>query len=111
MNPENNITDEAIRLTVGAKIHSCRLKAKKTLKQVANDLGLSVSMMSQIEAGKVSPSICNLFRLQTYYKKSFLHFTIGTKREIIDLAKIVNDENKKILTAFSKIKQLVSELV
>jgi transcriptional regulator with XRE-family HTH domain len=50
-------------LDIGAKIRARRLSNRQTLKQLAEKTGCSSAYLSQIENGKVSPSIASLKRI------------------------------------------------
>jgi transcriptional regulator with XRE-family HTH domain len=50
-------------MSVGAKLRERRLAAGLSLRQFARDLGVSPSLMSQIENGKSQPSVATLYMI------------------------------------------------
>jgi transcriptional regulator with XRE-family HTH domain len=50
---------------VGVKLHMARLEQRLSLRDLATKAGVSASLLSQIESGKVVPSVASLFRVAT----------------------------------------------
>lgn len=48
---------------IGARVRQARQRKGMSLRSVANDLGLSASLISQVETGKTSPSVATLYSL------------------------------------------------
>jgi Predicted transcriptional regulators len=66
------------------RIRELRKKNKVTLKQVAQDTELSASYLSQIETGKVEPSIAVLRKLAAYFGVLIVYFfTTETNENIV----------------------------
>ena len=53
----------SLEMDIGAKIRARRLSNHQTLKQLAEKVGCSSAYLSQIENGKVSPSIASLKKI------------------------------------------------
>lgn len=60
--------------TIGTRIRELRINKNFTLEQVANETGLSVSFLSQLERNKVSISVDNLEKLARYFNVHMVHF-------------------------------------
>ncbi|MDP8288670.1 MAG: cupin domain-containing protein [Candidatus Electryonea clarkiae] len=58
----NNLDSQYI-LEVGTKIRSVRKGLSKTLEEVAQEIGVTRSFLSQVERGKVAPSITSLRKI------------------------------------------------
>ncbi len=54
---------EALHLSIGSKLRSARQNKEKTLKDLSQQTGLSVSLISQIERAESSASIRSLYSL------------------------------------------------
>jgi transcriptional regulator with XRE-family HTH domain len=52
---------------IGSKLKRLRLARKMTLQSVANEIGFSTALLSQIENDNVSPPIATLSRLAKYF--------------------------------------------
>lgn len=50
-------------ITIGPHLRAARERAKLTVRELARRTGLSASLISQVENGKVLPSLATLFRL------------------------------------------------
>ncbi|HOX45020.1 MAG TPA: response regulator [Myxococcota bacterium] len=55
--------EEALLLSVGAKVRAERKRQELTLKQVARRTGLSVSLLSQIERAESAASVSSLYKI------------------------------------------------
>jgi transcriptional regulator with XRE-family HTH domain len=95
---------------LGKKIRSLRLQAKMTLQSLAQSVGVSESLISQVERGQVSPSITTLRRLAAelniplaaLFLESTRASSIETKldgRQII----VRRQERKKLRVARSRV--------
>lgn len=62
-----------------ARIKKSRIDAGLTQQQVANDTGISQSIIAYLETGKREPSLENLGILADYYNVS-LDYLLGTKK-------------------------------
>lgn len=78
---------------LGERIKSLRKSCNYTLKQVAEATQLSTGYLSQIETGKVEPSISVLRRLASFYKVLLIYFF---EPESIDNIIVRKDERKMI---------------
>lgn len=58
---------------LGDRLRELRIERNKTLKQVSEETGLSVSFLSLVERDKVSISVDNLERLAQFYKVRLVH--------------------------------------
>lgn len=61
-------------VNLGERIRELRLSRNLTLKQVAEDTGLSVSFLSMVERNQVSISVDNLEKLARYYQVHMVYF-------------------------------------
>lgn len=52
--------------TVGARLREARTQHKLSLRSVAQALGVSASLISQVETGKTQPSVSTLYALATH---------------------------------------------
>lgn len=67
--------DEDILLSgIGSKIRELRKERKITLQDLADAVGISVSMISQVERGLAHPSIATLWRVANAFGVSVVHF-------------------------------------
>ncbi len=71
---DNAPTSAPSRKLLGKKWKDYRVETNKTLEEVANDVGISVSYLSKIENGQANVSYEILEKLAIYYGKSILHF-------------------------------------
>lgn len=62
------------RKLLGKKWKDYRVETNKTLEEVAQDVGISISYLSKIENGQANVSYEILEKLAIYYDKSILHF-------------------------------------
>lgn len=62
-----------------ARIKKARIDAELTQQQVANDTGISQSIIAYLETGKREPSLENLGILADYYNVS-VDYLLGTKK-------------------------------
>jgi len=61
-------------MDIGNSLKKIRSEKKYTLKEVADKLGLSASLLSQIENGKITPSLQTLGDLLKFYAINFSDF-------------------------------------
>src|SRR5580698_7144080 len=83
-NPEKprpvDTVDEAIveasieAKNIGDKIRRLRLKRSMGLVELGQQVGLSASFLSQLETGRVVPTLRNLARIALVFKKDFSYF-------------------------------------
>src|ERR1700743_3754678 len=67
--------EESIRAAnIGAKIRRLRLKRSMGLVELGQQVGLSASFLSQLETGRVVPTLRNLARIALAFKKDFSYF-------------------------------------
>lgn len=59
---------------IGEKIRRLRLKRSMGLVELGQQVGLSASFLSQLETGRVVPTLRNLARIALVFKKDFSHF-------------------------------------
>ncbi|MBW1713317.1 MAG: cupin domain-containing protein, partial [Deltaproteobacteria bacterium] len=65
------MTDEELRnhFNFGAKIRRFRQEKGLRLSDLAQETGLSISLLSQLENNKVSPSVVTLYRLSNVFER------------------------------------------
>src|ERR1700726_205863 len=82
-NPPIDAVDEATAedsieaKNIGEKIRRLRLKRSMGLVELGQQLGLSASFLSQLETGRVVPTLRNLARIALVFKKDFSYFLSG----------------------------------
>jgi transcriptional regulator with XRE-family HTH domain len=59
---------------IGEKIRRLRLKRSMGLVELGQQVGLSASFLSQLETGRVVPTLRNLARIALVFKKDFSYF-------------------------------------
>ncbi len=59
---------------IGEKIRRLRLKRSMGLVELGKQVGLSASFLSQLETGRVIPTLRNLARIALVFKKDFSYF-------------------------------------
>jgi transcriptional regulator with XRE-family HTH domain len=80
LNPANDTVDEATAeasieaKNIGDKIRRLRLKRSMGLVELGQQVGLSASFLSQLETGRVVPTLRNLARIALVFKKDFSYF-------------------------------------
>lgn len=65
---------------IGVALKRARLDKKLSLRRVAEQLGISTSLLSQVENGKTQPSVKTLFGLATVLEVSLDEIAIGRSR-------------------------------
>ena len=81
----------------GDKLRTIREKKKLTLKEIANKIGVSESLISQIETNKVSPAIDTLLRITDVLELDLEYlFSDFKKTKKVNLVKY-NERNKIVL--------------
>lgn len=63
-----------VRVLIGSKLRALRKNSNVRLQDVSKQTGISSSYISQIETGKVDPSISVLRKLAAYYKVGTVYF-------------------------------------
>ena len=66
---------------IGAKIKELRRAHKMTLQDVANEIGFSTALISQIENNNVSPPIATLSKIAHFFGVKIGHFFIENEEE------------------------------
>lgn len=84
---------EGVSLLLSERVKKLRKANKLTLKEVADATNLSQGYLSQIETGKVEPSISVLRRLASYYKVLLVYFF---DTDPVDNIVVRKNERKKI---------------
>lgn len=80
---------------IGERIRSKRKEANLTVDEVAEKIGLSQSMVSQLERGKAKPSLDTLWKLSIIFDVSLSYFFEGIKKNSVFLSR---REEQEILT-------------
>ena len=66
--PETDDEEKNLYKEIGEKLKKARTQKNLTLKMLGEQAGLSVSLLSQIEHGKISPSLATLLKLSKTLK-------------------------------------------
>ena len=61
--PVTTVTERALHLDLGGELRRIRESKKLSLRSVANAVGVSPSLLSQVETGKTQPSVSTLYAL------------------------------------------------
>jgi quercetin dioxygenase-like cupin family protein/DNA-binding XRE family transcriptional regulator len=61
--PVATVTERALHLDLGSELRRIRESKKLSLRSVANAVGVSPSLLSQVETGKTQPSVSTLYAL------------------------------------------------
>ena len=61
--PVATVTERALHLDLGSELRRIRESKKLSLRSVANAVGVSPSLLSQVETGKTQPSVSTLYSL------------------------------------------------
>jgi transcriptional regulator with XRE-family HTH domain/mannose-6-phosphate isomerase-like protein (cupin superfamily) len=64
--PQTKDWSIAITADIGVRLREARLKRNISLRSVASALGVSASLISQVETGKTQPSVSTLFALSSH---------------------------------------------
>lgn len=64
-------------MKIGVRLRDFRMKADKTLKQISEETGLSVSFISDVERGRVDPSLKTLQKFAKVYDIHLSYLFIG----------------------------------
>src|ERR1700752_605947 len=75
---------------IGEKIRRLRLKRSMGLVELGQQVGLSASFLSQLETGRVVPTLRNLARIALVFKKDFSYF-LDTEKEAVFRASRAKD--------------------
>ena len=65
---------------IGARLREARLERGLSLRSVAQSLGVSASLISQVETGKTQPSVSTLYALVNHLGMSFDDLMAGSDR-------------------------------
>ncbi|HNW29139.1 MAG TPA: helix-turn-helix domain-containing protein [Spirochaetota bacterium] len=91
-------------MDIGSSLKKIRLHREYTIKEVANRINVSVSLLSQIENGKITPSLQSLEELLKFYAINFSDFfkQVEQKKYVYvskkDSETLVNDDHGIKLT-------------
>ncbi len=87
--PGNDVLDDAIgAYRIGEKLRKLRLRKKISLVDLGSHTGLSPSMLSQLETGKLIPTLPTLTRIAIVFDVGLDHFfTEGTGRHLFATVK------------------------
>jgi transcriptional regulator with XRE-family HTH domain len=91
-------------MNIGSSLKNIRLKKEYTIKEVAQRINVSVSLLSQIENGKITPSLQSLEELLKFYAVNFSDFfkQVEQKKYVFvstsDAETLVNEEQGWKLT-------------
>jgi transcriptional regulator with XRE-family HTH domain len=71
----DSVVEETLHsIDVGSKIRLLRLRRSMGLMELSRLSGLSASFLSQLETGKVFPTLRNLSRISIVFKKDLYYF-------------------------------------
>jgi len=85
-----------VEYEIGAKLKRLRLAKKMTLKALANKIGFSPALISQIENNNVSPPIATLSKLAKFFEiKMSSLFTEGDEEPRFE---IIRKDNRKVVS-------------
>jgi transcriptional regulator with XRE-family HTH domain len=76
---EETINRILSRHEIGAKLRKLRLRKKVSLADLGKHTGLSASMLSQLENGRMIPTLATLVRIATVFNTGLEHF-FGSER-------------------------------
>ena len=86
-----------IKLNMGTKIKKLRKAKGLTLKEISKKVGLSTSLISQIENDKVTPSIATLFKIANLLGKKTSFFLDDDKEGLYLESPVVKRMERTIL--------------
>jgi len=78
---EQTIRRVLSRYELGSKLRELRLRKKLGLKELGNHTGLSPSLLSQIENGKLVPTLPTLARIAMVFDVGLEYFFVGRRSE------------------------------
>ncbi len=81
---------------IGRKIRRLRLKRSMGLVELGQRVGLSASLLSQLETGRVIPTVRNLARLALEFNADFSHF-LGEENEAPFRISRAKDRNRLLV--------------
>jgi len=85
-----------VEYEIGAKLKKLRLAKKMTLQALANEIGFSPALISQIENNNVSPPIATLSKLAKFFEiKMSSLFTEGNEEPRFE---IIRKDNRKVVS-------------
>ena len=82
-----NIAEGLKPYAVGAKIRELRLKKSMGLIELGKNSGLSPSMLSKLERGKLLPTLPTLLRIAMVFRVGLGHFFDERKRQIVSIVR------------------------
>ena len=84
---------KVIILNIGKLLYEIRKERNLTLKEVADNIGISISLLSQYERNEVDPPFSKIYALLDFYNLNCMNF-------------IKNGEEYICITHYSKINKL-----
>ena len=85
------------KIDIGPKIRAVRLQRGLKIKDVANETGLSISLISQIENNNSSPSLSTLIKLANFLGKEASFFLENNEKS--KNAMVCHREDRKVWTS------------
>ena len=83
-------------LGMGVKIHEARLQQKLSLRELAARADVSASLISQIESGKINPSVATLYKITTALSLSIDAFFASNNEKVVNADE---EQNPSLLSA------------
>ena len=80
-NPDMSVKQSLSRYSLGTKLRQLRLKKKIALVDLGKHTGLSPSMLSQLENGKLIPTLPTLARIAMVFDVGLEHFFSERRHE------------------------------
>lgn len=81
---------------IGERIRNKRKTARLTVDEVAEKIGLSQSMVSQLERGKAKPSLDTLWKLSILFDVSLSYFFEGIEKQSVIISRSEEQEILKM---------------
>lgn len=88
-----------LKINMGQKIKQLRKMQRLTLRDLSKAIGLSSSLISQIENDKVTPSIATLFKIANFLGKSTSFFLDDGKHKEYVKSPVVKKNNRVVLSS------------
>jgi len=98
---DNSLQDGEIILNVGENVKRTRERKGLNLKDISQRTGLGVSLLAEIEEGKVSPPLGTIIKLAKALNMKMGHFISGGENQPYT---IVRRDNKKIISRYDSAK-------
>ena len=83
-NREEQIEKTLLSAGIGQKIRRLRLKRSMGLVEMGAKTGLSASYLSQLETGRVIPTLRNLTRIALVFKTDLSYFFESKTKDLVD---------------------------